>query len=200
MKNLQTRIVMRNDTLDNWRSSNPVLMAGEWGIAIDSRTGKSVVKVGDGVHHWNDLSLELGKKEANTYSHSYAKGDYSTRDYPIHSAPTGCSHAEGRQTVASGNYAHVEGLAAVSKAVSAFGISATQAAEAMKNIMQAMQDNATLKEFQEYLDQQEIVPAEPRKEPARSQPKNLRSELRTLSSDIDEYNTTTVHSDAIFDF
>ena len=74
---------MRNDTLDNWRSSNPVLMAGEWGIAIDSRTGKSVVKVGDGVHHWNDLSLELGKKEANTYSHSYAKGDYSTRDYCI---------------------------------------------------------------------------------------------------------------------
>lgn len=191
---------MRNDTLDNWRSSNPILMAGEWGIAIDSRTGKSIVKVGDGVHHWNDLSLEPGKKEANTHSHSFAKGDCSIGDYSIHSTPTGYSHAEGQQTVASGNYAHVEGLAAVSKATAAFGISTAQATEAMKNIMQAMQGHATLKEFQEYLDQQEIVPVEPRKEPARSQPKNLRSELRTLSSDIDEYNTTTVHSDAIFDF
>ena len=62
---LNTTLVTRNDTLENQRTANLILHKGEWGIAIDSNTGKSIIKVGDGVHHWKDLSVELGQKECS---------------------------------------------------------------------------------------------------------------------------------------
>lgn len=57
------KLIMRNDTQENWNNNNPLLAKGEWGIAIDSDQGVCTIKVGDGVHHWRDLSLKLGEKE-----------------------------------------------------------------------------------------------------------------------------------------
>ena len=54
---------MKNDTPDNWRSTNPILDKGEVGCAIDSNKGIVTVKVGDGVHPWNELELKIGTKE-----------------------------------------------------------------------------------------------------------------------------------------
>lgn len=50
-KNLTTKIVMRNDSAENWKTSNPVLLAGE--IGFENNT--YLVKIGDGTSHWNDL-------------------------------------------------------------------------------------------------------------------------------------------------
>lgn len=61
--NLSTRIIMRNDTLENWRKNNPVLMKGEVGCAIDDARGVVTYKVGDGVHKWTELSLIPGEAE-----------------------------------------------------------------------------------------------------------------------------------------
>jgi hypothetical protein len=54
---------MRNDTLENWRKHNPVLMKGEVGCAIDDARGVVIYKVGDGVHKWTELSLVPGEAE-----------------------------------------------------------------------------------------------------------------------------------------
>lgn len=54
---------MRNDTLENWRKHNPVLMKGEVGCAIDEARGVVTYKVGDGVHKWTELSLVPGEAE-----------------------------------------------------------------------------------------------------------------------------------------
>lgn len=64
MATMNMRMQMKHDTLQNWENNNPVLLAGEWGIAIDSDSGTCVVKVGDGIHPWNELSLELGQKKS----------------------------------------------------------------------------------------------------------------------------------------
>lgn len=50
-KELNVKIVLRNDTAENWTSSNPVLLLGELGFETD--TGK--FKCGDGSTAWNDL-------------------------------------------------------------------------------------------------------------------------------------------------
>ena len=47
-----TRIVIRNDSYENWSIVNPVLIKGELGVVIGT---KPQIKVGDGVTHWNDL-------------------------------------------------------------------------------------------------------------------------------------------------
>ena len=60
---LNTKIVLRHDTPQNWYNNNPVLLRGEVGCAIDSNTGITAIKVGDGIHHWRDLGMELGVKE-----------------------------------------------------------------------------------------------------------------------------------------
>ena len=54
---------MRNDTLENWRKNNPVLMKGEVGCAFDDARGVVTYKVGDGVHKWTELSLVPGEAE-----------------------------------------------------------------------------------------------------------------------------------------
>ena len=48
------KIVIRNDVEANWASANPVLLAGEIGIAMDTIPKK--FKIGDGILTWNELS------------------------------------------------------------------------------------------------------------------------------------------------
>ena len=63
-KILQTRIQLKYDTLQNWTTNNPVLKAGEVGIAtvpdpVDPihNAPAVVFKVGDGSTAWNDLKF-----------------------------------------------------------------------------------------------------------------------------------------------
>lgn len=51
-KTLTTRIILRNDTANNWTTNNPVLLKGE--IGLESDTGK--YKIGDGTSNWQALS------------------------------------------------------------------------------------------------------------------------------------------------
>lgn len=50
-KTLNTRIVLRNDTAQNWLTANPVLLKGEAGYETDTNK----LKFGDGTTHYNDL-------------------------------------------------------------------------------------------------------------------------------------------------
>lgn len=60
MAELKTRIILRNDTAENWKSSNPVLKLGEMGIETDT----NMFKFGDGTTAWNTLPY-AGKGEAD---------------------------------------------------------------------------------------------------------------------------------------
>lgn len=46
------KVILRNDTIENWNKYNPILSTGEIGIEID---GTNRYKIGDGIHHWNEL-------------------------------------------------------------------------------------------------------------------------------------------------
>lgn len=48
------RIAFRSDTLENWQKENPVLLSGEFSVVTDG-TETEKVKIGDGIHNWNDL-------------------------------------------------------------------------------------------------------------------------------------------------
>lgn len=69
MAQLNTRLVLRNDTAGNWTAadvnSDLVLLKGEIGIEYDS-TGKVKMKVGDGTTNWSALAY-FGGEEANVY-------------------------------------------------------------------------------------------------------------------------------------
>lgn len=56
---LSTRIVMRNDTAENWTTKNPVLLKGEFGVETDTNK----FKIGDGNKAWADLDY-AGADEA----------------------------------------------------------------------------------------------------------------------------------------
>lgn len=62
-KTLNTRIVIRNDTAQNWAAANPVLRKGEIGIVFDPQAGAANAvtnfKIGDGVLAWNSLPLMI---------------------------------------------------------------------------------------------------------------------------------------------
>ena len=58
-KTLKTKIIMRNDTAENWRIKNPILDKGE--IGAESDTHK--FKIGDNATAWNDLGY-AGADEA----------------------------------------------------------------------------------------------------------------------------------------
>lgn len=55
-----TRIILRNDTSDNWTKNNPVLASGEAGV--ESNSGK--FKLGDGTTAWNNLPYAGGESLA----------------------------------------------------------------------------------------------------------------------------------------
>lgn len=44
-------IQLRRDTKENWEKYNPILTEGEVGLILNTLQSK----VGDGIHHWNDL-------------------------------------------------------------------------------------------------------------------------------------------------
>ena len=45
------KIQMRRDTAANWKSVNPILLAGEWALETDTR----LMKIGDGTTAYNAL-------------------------------------------------------------------------------------------------------------------------------------------------
>ena len=72
MAQLNTRMVLRNDTAGNWSAADTaagdaglVLLKGEIGIEFDS-TGKVKMKVGDGTTKWSELAY-FGGEEAKVY-------------------------------------------------------------------------------------------------------------------------------------
>lgn len=54
-KTLNTHIVLRNDTSENWKTSNPILLKGEAGYETDTRK----LKFGDGITAYNDLPYTI---------------------------------------------------------------------------------------------------------------------------------------------
>lgn len=50
-KTMNLRILLRNDTAENWVLANPILGKGEMGIEIDTHK----FKIGDGITPWNLL-------------------------------------------------------------------------------------------------------------------------------------------------
>ena len=51
-KTLNTRIIMRNDTAENWATKNPTLSKGEFGVENDTNK----FKIGDGATAWKELA------------------------------------------------------------------------------------------------------------------------------------------------
>lgn len=54
MAELNTQILIRNDSARNWESKNPVLGVGEFGVEVGATDNK--LKIGDGQTPWNDLA------------------------------------------------------------------------------------------------------------------------------------------------
>lgn len=58
-KTLNTKIIMRNDTAENWITKNPTLLKGEFGVENDTNK----FKIGDGATAWKELAY-AGADEA----------------------------------------------------------------------------------------------------------------------------------------
>lgn len=56
---LKTKIVLRNDTAENWLKANPVLLAGEMGVEVDT----GLIKIGNGTSTWHALEYANNKFE-----------------------------------------------------------------------------------------------------------------------------------------
>lgn len=56
----KARFAFRSQTLEEWESENPVLLAGEHGVVTEGRTASHTEKIGDGVTAWNDLMWWTG--------------------------------------------------------------------------------------------------------------------------------------------
>lgn len=65
MATLKTKIVLRNDTAKNWELHNPLLLAGETGVEIDT----GLFKIGDGNRNWNDLPYANKFESTPTAAH-----------------------------------------------------------------------------------------------------------------------------------
>lgn len=65
MATLKTKIVLRNDTAENWELHNPQLLAGETGVETDT----GYFKIGDGEHNWNDLPYANKFESTPTAAH-----------------------------------------------------------------------------------------------------------------------------------
>ncbi len=69
------RFAFRSDTLDNWEKANPTLLSGEFSVVTDG-TETEKVKIGDGIHHWSDLSWWKGPQgEKGEQGYTGEKGD-----------------------------------------------------------------------------------------------------------------------------
>ncbi len=63
---LRTKLVIRNDSAENWATKNPVLLKGELGIEIDT----NLFKIGDGVSTWATLAYANESAPAETTYHA----------------------------------------------------------------------------------------------------------------------------------
>lgn len=59
---LKTRLIIKNDSAENWTTKNPVLLKGELGIEIDS----NLFKIGDGLTAWTALPYANESAPAQT--------------------------------------------------------------------------------------------------------------------------------------
>lgn len=76
---LKARIMLKTDPAEAWRVNNPILLDGECGYESDT----GLQKIGDGIHHW----LEL------TYTNSGSAAIASTAIYAQDSGSLGGSSA-----------------------------------------------------------------------------------------------------------
>lgn len=98
---LNTRIVLRNDSSINWTASKEqVLLKGEVGLEFFD-TGKVKMKIGDGTATWEDLPY-FGGEEAHVYEASVAKGG---------------NHITAIATVVGGNTPNTHDVAIVKEAI-----------------------------------------------------------------------------------
>lgn len=56
----KARYQYRSDTAENWGNANPILLAGEHGVVIDSEIPHQREKIGDGKTPWNELGWYHG--------------------------------------------------------------------------------------------------------------------------------------------
>lgn len=63
---LKTKLVIRNDSAENWTTKNPVLLKGELGIEIDT----NLFKIGDGTSAWAALPYANESAPAETTYHA----------------------------------------------------------------------------------------------------------------------------------
>lgn len=68
LKQLNTTIILRNDTANNWKAleNSPILSKGEVAIEFDTANNKTKLKIGDGVKTWEELPY-FGGEEAKTF-------------------------------------------------------------------------------------------------------------------------------------
>lgn len=59
-KTLNTRIILRNGTTTDWNASEVIMSIGEVGID----TIKNEIRIGDGIHRWNDLKIAGADQQA----------------------------------------------------------------------------------------------------------------------------------------
>ena len=55
---VNTRLVLRNDTVTNWQNSAKILLKGEVALALLS-DNKYDIRIGDGTKSWKDLSSNV---------------------------------------------------------------------------------------------------------------------------------------------
>ena len=70
------RILIRNDTTQNWTSENPVLMKGELGIE-KLANGSYMMKVGDGTSQWSSLKYVGSPVEVKTTAPTTTDSNYN---------------------------------------------------------------------------------------------------------------------------
>ncbi len=56
LKTLNSRIVIRNATPEEWVASNPTLLKSEFGVELGATPADNKLKIGDGVTPWNQLA------------------------------------------------------------------------------------------------------------------------------------------------
>ena len=78
-KTINTKILIRRDTSSNWSSNNPILASGE--IGFDTTVGKH--KIGDGIHHWNELSYFILETDLQSISYSTIVGNGTATTFTI---------------------------------------------------------------------------------------------------------------------
>lgn len=70
---ITSKILIKNDTTNNWTNNNPILSKGEIGIEI-ATDGSTYVKIGDGLTAWNSLKYQKNILTDDTTGTNYTLG------------------------------------------------------------------------------------------------------------------------------